>query len=175
MTRFDAPLGVQIRLLTLLYSSLLAIGALWGLLSQAWSVAAVLAAVLGLAWFFSVRGYEISDHMLRIHRPGRVTRVDLRNLSDARLAEDLVRRSFSLWSTRGFFGVMGYLHKRGLGVYRTYLTDPARAVLLTFHSGAPVLVSPGDPDAFLSAVHGLKPSSHERNHGGAGPSGSARS
>lgn len=166
MTRFDAPLGVQIRVLTLLYTGLLTTGALWGLLSRAWPVAAGLAALLGLVWLFSVRGYEISNHMLRIRRPGWSTRVDLRELADARPARDLVRRSFSLWSTRGFFGVMGYLHKRGLGVYRTYLTDPARAILLTFHTGAPVLVSPGDPDAFLSAVHDLKSLSPKGNHEG---------
>lgn len=105
-----------------------------------------------LLGFLSVRGYDVGQGRLVIQRPGWSTGIDLSGLAEASAAPGIVGSSLSLWSTRGLFGFIGYGHKRGIGTYSAYVTDPGKAVLLHFSSGKKVVISPESPDDFLATV-----------------------
>jgi hypothetical protein len=112
----------------------------------------ILAAML-LTGLFSVRGYAVgSDHLI-IKRPLWNTRIGLSDLVEASLMPELATQfSISLFSTRGFFGMIGFAHKKDLGVFRMYITDPSKAVLLRFSSKKPIVISPESPEDFLDAL-----------------------
>jgi hypothetical protein len=112
----------------------------------------ILAAML-LTGLFSVRGYGVGQGHMIIKRPLWNTRIDLADLAEASLMPDLATQfSISLFSTRGFFGMIGFAHKKGLGVFRMYITDPSKAVLLRFSSKKPIVISPESPEDVLDAV-----------------------
>ena len=111
--------------------------------------------VIGLA--FAVRGFEVTQGKLLVHRFGRDTEIDLHELIEVTPAPKLVRTSLSLWSTRGVWGFIGYGYSTATGTYRAYITDSARAVLLRFTTGKIVVVSPDRVDQFLEAVKEAAP------------------
>lgn len=116
-------------------------------------VLGVLAMMVLPGWLLSVRGYAVGQGQLIVKRPLWSTRIDLSGLSEASLMPELGKQfSISLFSTRGFFGMIGYAYKKGLGVYLMYATNLSKAVLLRFSSRKPVVVSPESPEDFLDAV-----------------------
>jgi hypothetical protein len=152
MRNFQARLSPFLKGYTLVLTAAVVAAAAY-LASQGQVVTAVL--VLGGLLFlslFSVRGYAVGNGRLLIKRAAWVTTVELSGLREASPAPGLVSRSVSLWSTRGLFGVIGYAYRKGLGVYRAYVTDPRTAVVLQFQSGKKVVVSPDSPGDFLSAI-----------------------
>lgn len=119
---------------------------------EVFGVLIALAVILSVG-LFSVRGYEIEARTLRIKRPLWTTEVDLGPLTSVEPAPFLAKSvSISLWSTRGFFGLVGFFYKRGIGVYHAYVTDLRNAVLLRFQTGMPIVVSPDAPPKFVEAV-----------------------
>jgi hypothetical protein len=115
-------------------------------------------ALLGIFGFFlllglfSVRGYIIDGDQLVIEHPGWNTYVDLSLLSEAKPVPNIIHRTFSLWSTRGLFGFIGYGYNTGIGSYQGYVTDSAKAVMLRFESGKVLVVSPDSPTEFVSTI-----------------------
>jgi hypothetical protein len=105
-----------------------------------------------LTGLFSVRGYEVQPGRLLIRRPFWTTVVDLSDLIEASTEPDLIRSSWSLWSTRGYFGFIGYGNNGDIGTYRAYVTNSGKAVLLRFLSGKQIVVSPESPEEFIVAV-----------------------
>lgn len=156
MVHFEARLSRGLRVYTWLFFMALASFVVVTLVRQEYGVVAPLAAIsLGVfvvGVLFAVRGYDFDDGELVIERIGRKTYVDLANLVDAEVDPKLVRRSISLWSTRGLFGFIGYGYSGRIGSYRAYVTNPSKAVVLRFSSGNPVVVSPENPDEFRSTV-----------------------
>jgi hypothetical protein len=132
-----------------------AVLALIGLLQGQSSATAGLLVGVGLILLpglFSVRGYDVDRERLIIRRPGWSGTIDLAGLAGVSAEPNLVSRSISLWSTRGLFGFIGYGYKKGVGVYRSYVTRPSNAVLLAFHSGPKVALSPESPDEFIAVL-----------------------
>ncbi len=153
MTHFEARLSRGMKGYTLGLLAIIAGAAGYCLLRGIATPGVALLCALGaMPGLFSVRGYDLDGRRLVIERPGRSTVIDLAGLLGAAPAPELVRRSISLWSTRGFFGFVGYGYNKSLGVYRAYVTNSAKAVVLRFRSGKPVVISPDSPDAFLAAV-----------------------
>jgi hypothetical protein len=113
--------------------------------------AILLGAILLIALLFFVRGYSVSDDRLIIHHLVWATTFDLSSLSNVRLEPDLLRKSISLWSTRGLFGIVGHLKSKAIGHYRAYATTGRNAVLLDFGDER-VVVTPERPQEFMEAV-----------------------
>ncbi len=155
VTHFESPLGRWMRGYTLIVLGCVAGVVGYCLLRGIATPGIEFAYVLGglvLVGLFSVQGLDVGQGQLVIRRPGRRTIIELSDLSEASPVPELVRRSISLWSTRGLYGFIGYGYKKGFGVYRSYVTDSAKAVALRFRSGKKVVVSPESPDAFVAAV-----------------------
>ena len=100
---------------------------------------------------FTIRGYTITPDAVLVHRLCWSTRVPLAGLASAEFAPDIMRRSIRLWGNGGLFSFAGWFRNKALGVYRSFVTDPHRTVLLRF-AKRPVLVSPSAPEKFVQNV-----------------------
>lgn len=98
-----------------------------------------------------VRGYTVASGTLEIHRLLWTTRVSLEDLRDIRVEPDAMRGSLRLFGNGGLFSFTGWFRNRKLGVYRAFVTDTHRTVVLR-SSKRTVVVSPADPEAFVRDV-----------------------
>jgi len=115
-------------------------------------VALALVAVIALAFAFSPRAFEISGGAFRVKRLiGNVVfpLTSLRFVRDATTAD--FRGCVRLWGSGGLFGYYGLFWSKTLGKSKWYVTDRAKAVVVTDGSQT-VLVSPEDRDGFLAAI-----------------------
>ncbi|MGA9351360.1 MAG: PH domain-containing protein [Anaerolineae bacterium] len=142
------PLIVVSSLLTVLclgiaYEAFMQSHTLFGLL--------LLALILGCA-LFTIRGYTVTPDAILIHRLFWATRLPLAGLQSAQFQPRVMR-----WSIRcgngGFFSITGFYWSKLLGVYRAFVTDLRRTVVLRY-TGRTVVVSPSSPEEF---VHELVP------------------
>jgi hypothetical protein len=100
---------------------------------------------------FSVQGYSVVDGKLLVHRGGWANTFDLKELRSVEVSPNVIIGSVSLCSTRGFFGLAGYLRNATLGRYRAYVTDGRKAVVLDI-GGQKVVLSPDQPEEFAESV-----------------------
>ena len=110
------------------------------------------AAVIGLSFAFSPRGYEISGGAFRVKRliGDVVFPLDrLRFVREATAADfwGCVR----LWGSGGLFGYYGWFWSKALGRSRWYVTERRKAVVVT-DGDQVILVSPEDHDGFVAAI-----------------------
>lgn len=113
------------------------------------------AALVGPA-LFAVRGFTLERDHLLVHRLLWTTRVSLVGLERAWHDPRAMNRSLRLWGNGGFFAISGYFRNKALGIYRAFVTDPARAVVLVLGRRT-VVVSPDDPSVFLQHLRVLAP------------------
>lgn len=112
--------------------------------------------VLGGPALFTVRGFTLERDALLVHRLLWSTRVSLAGLARAWHDPRAMARSLRLWGNGGLFAVTGYFRNKALGVYRAFVTDPARAVVLVLPRRT-VVVSPDDPAVFLQYLQMVVP------------------
>jgi hypothetical protein len=62
-----------------------------------------------------------------------------------------MRGGFRLWGNGGLFSFTGWFRNSALGVYRSFVTDPHRTVVLRY-SARRVVLSPSSPDEFVHEV-----------------------
>ena len=113
--------------------------------------AAALIGLVVLGGLFSVQGYSVVEGKLLVHRGGWAHTFDLKKLCSVEVSPDVIIGSASLWSTRGYFGIAGYLRNATLGRYRAYVTEGKKAVVLDI-GGDKVVVTPEQPEEFAEAV-----------------------
>jgi hypothetical protein len=107
--------------------------------------------ILAGASLFVVRGYTVAGNRLLIRRLLWTTELDLTGLRSARQDRAALRLSLRLWGNGGLYSITGYYWNRQLGLYRTFLTDLSRTVVLDLPQRT-VLVSPDDPATFVAKV-----------------------
>jgi hypothetical protein len=114
-----------------------------------WMGLALLALVVGCA-LFTVRGYTITPEAILIHRLLWATLLPRTGLQSATFEPRAMR-----WSIRcgngGFFSNTGLYWSKPLGVYRAFVTDGRRTVVLRY-TGCTVVVSPSSPEEFVRAL-----------------------
>lgn len=103
---------------------------------------------------FTVRGYEVRGRELFVTRLWWSTRVDLAGLREVRAEPDAMRRSLRLCGNGGWFSFTGWFRNRPLGVYRAFVTDLKRTVVLLLPKRA-LVVSPDDPERFVAVASEL--------------------
>lgn len=109
--------------------------------------------ILLAAALWTVRGYVLEPGVLRVRRLLWDTSIPLDELESARWEPEATRGSLRLFGNGGLFSYHGWFWNRRLGRYRLYATDPERAVVLRF-ARRTIVVSPGEPAAFVRALHG---------------------
>ncbi|MFO1499849.1 MAG: PH domain-containing protein [Verrucomicrobiota bacterium] len=108
-----------------------------------------LASVPLVCALFSIRHYSVSPDLILIHRLFWKTAIPRAGLKDARFDPQAMQRSVRTCGNGGLFSFTGSYWNKVLGQYRAYVTDPSRAVVLSYSSGKTVVLSPGQPEAFV--------------------------
>jgi hypothetical protein len=108
-----------------------------------------------------IRGYTLAGNRLLVRRAGWSSIVELRDLRDAHVDARAMQGSWRLFGNGGLFCFAGRFRNRRLGSYRAFATDPARSVVLTF-ADRKVVVTPGDPVAFVAALQVHVPGAFRR-------------
>jgi hypothetical protein len=101
---------------------------------------------------FTIHGYTITPDAILVHRLFWVTRLPLSGLQSAEVAPDIMRSGIRLCGNGGLFSFAGWFRNKALGVYRSFVTDPHRTVVLRF-AKRPVVVSPSSPEDFVHDIH----------------------
>lgn len=154
---YGAPRGTSVKLLTVLslavtgFAGYVLLGVSQARPALAYSVLALLVALILACGLFAIRGYELRGRTLVIRRVVSDKPISLSGLRS--VAEDAVatRRSIRLLGKGGLFGFTGLFWSRSLGRYRAFVTDPAKAVVLKYEDRV-IVVSPDPPSDFVAAV-----------------------
>jgi hypothetical protein len=107
--------------------------------------------VLAIAFVGIVSGYTLTATELEIERPLWRTAFPLAELLSVAGDAEVFKGSLRLCGNGGIFSFTGCFWKRGLGCYRSFATDPARAVILKFRTRT-IVVTPDDPLRFIVRV-----------------------
>jgi Bacterial PH domain len=116
-----------------------------------WGVGLLPVVMVVTSALFQVRGYTVGPGGLQIHRLLWITRVGLEGLKEVLRDPEAMRGSLRLLGNGGLFSFTGLFRNRTLGMYRAFVTDPRRAVVLRLPRRT-VVVSPADPEAFVREV-----------------------
>ena len=145
---FRAPWSWTLWIITLAAGGGIALGLV---VSESLPVQILLGGVLVAPLVFSVRGYSVRDGQVLVHRLGWATRFDLMDLQRVEALPGAMRGSMMTFGNGGLFGFVGHFRNDVLGAYRAYATKEENAVVLHLPEG-PVVVTPGDPAAFVEVV-----------------------
>jgi hypothetical protein len=104
-------------------------------------------AVVFLSLGFTVRGYVLTHTELIIERFGWRNRFPLATLGEVTVDPQAMEKTLRLLGNGGLFVFCGWYRNRKLGLYRAFITDPRRCVVLKF-AGRAVVVTPESPEAF---------------------------
>lgn len=152
---FNAPWGKTLRWMSAFSIVLLVVVCLivmrTNLSGPAWFAAALPPVLLAGAALFVVRDYTITPTQLLIRRLFWSTRVSLAGLKSATFQPEAMRGSLRLWGNGGMFSITGWYRNSALGIYRAYVTDLNRTVVLQV-AAKTVVVSPENPEQFVSQL-----------------------
>jgi hypothetical protein len=119
-------------------------------------VAALPLLIVATAALFTVRRYALHVDGLSIHRLLWDTRLPLQDLRAIRHDAQAMAGSVRTLGNGGLYSFSGWYRSKSLGSFRAYVTDPQRAVVLTFADRS-VVVSPAEPERFVRDLLTLHP------------------
>jgi hypothetical protein len=99
----------------------------------------------------SVRGYTITPDHIVIHRLIWVTRIPLEDLQSFDFDQSALRQSIRYFGNGGIFAICGIYRLRRLGIFRAFVTDTGRSLMLRFQSRA-IIIFPDDPPRFVKTL-----------------------
>ena len=148
MKHYNAPWGKPLIVMSVL-ATLLCLGFALGLVWHGHSVPALLllAVIIGSAPF-TIRGYTITPDAILVHRLFWATRLPRAGLQSAELSPGAMCRSMRTFGNGGLFSFTGFYHNNPLGVYRAFVTDLRRTVVLHYAKRT-VVISPAAPEEFV--------------------------
>jgi hypothetical protein len=118
----------------------------------------VFAVLLLLAWLHRTIGYRVGSDALVLLRPIRPRAIAMSEIAEARFPASWPPGNvFGLWRVEGFFGAQGTYWNKAWGRFRVFVTNDENTVELRLESGERVLVSPDDPESFVSAIRTALP------------------
>lgn len=159
--KFDAPLGLSLKLMTV-FSVFVLVGiSVLGLCvgptgNVAWIVSMVIIPllILVIAVFFMIRGYIVTPQKLLVQRLCWNDELHLKNLLSVEFDPEAMKRSFRTFGNGGLFCFAGKFYNKKLGSYRAFATAPDLAVVLKFTDRI-IVVTPDNPEAFVNALQRL--------------------
>jgi hypothetical protein len=107
--------------------------------------------LLTIAFLSIVSGYTLTASQLEIERPFWRTVFPLAQLLSVGGDADVFKGALRLFGNGGIFSFTGIFWKRRLGCFRSFATDPARAVILKFRNRT-IVVTPDDTQRFIVRV-----------------------
>jgi hypothetical protein len=116
-----------------------------------WLLALAPLAFLALVIFSMIRGYEITGDVLLVRHLWWSTRLPLTGLISVEAKPEAMRNCARTFGNGGAFSYSGRYRSERLGTFRAYVSDPARAVVLSW-SDRRIVVSPESLDEFIRDV-----------------------
>lgn len=107
--------------------------------------------ILFVAFFYSVKGYLLTNSTLYVQRLGWNSKIELIDLISAEIDPQAMEKSIQLLANGGLFSFVGNFRNRKLGFYQAYATDPRRAVILRFPQRV-IVLTPDNPERFVSEL-----------------------
>ena len=151
MKHYKAPWGISLIVISSLVTVVCIAVAIHLLASgRAWGALGPLAIICG-GLLFTIRGYTITADAILVHRLFWSTRLPLSGLRSAEVAPDIMRSGIRLCGNGGLFSFAGWFRNKALGVYRSFVTDLHRTVVLRF-ADRRVVVSPSAPNDFVDNI-----------------------
>jgi len=117
----------------------------------------IFAFIYGISFLYSPRSYELNETHFIVKRPIGNVVINRREIKSALKTE----KSKLSWSVRtfgvgGLFGYFGKFWNSEFGHMTWYATRMDRAILIVTNAGKKIVVTPNEPDQFLSAINGGK-------------------
>jgi hypothetical protein len=112
-----------------------------------WIAVVLLATICGGA-LFTIRRFTVTPDAILVHRLFWKTRLPLGGLQSAEFAPGAMRWSLRMFGNGGLFSFSGFFRNKTLGVYRAFVTDLRRTVVLRFPTRT-VVVPPSAPEDFV--------------------------
>ncbi len=120
-------------------------------------VACISLFVLLLGYAYSPRGYVLEGRSILVTRLAGTVRVPLDDVREVRrTTPDDFRGCIRLWGSGGLFGYYGLFRTAKLGKSTWYVTNRSNCIAM-ITGPKTVLISPDDPDAFLTTIRTAVP------------------
>lgn len=161
--RFDAPIGLRVRVVTVLVFVLLAlIGFMPAILEGVsgrhapirleWLGPTIALPIAGGAWLLAiVREYRLVGDELHVVRLGRVNRYPLAGLTQIEANREAMAHAWKKWGNDGLGAITGRFHSKRLGTFEAVVTDAEHAVVLRW-PGRTLVISPDREAYFVEAA-----------------------
>jgi len=101
---------------------------------------------------FMVRSYTITPDAILIRRLFWHTRLDRASLKSAEVVPNAMRKNLRTFGNGGGFSFTGWYWSKSHGVFRAYVTDLNRTVVLRFDRRT-VVLSPAAPEDFVNELN----------------------
>jgi Bacterial PH domain len=154
MKTYNAPWGTSLvvtSLLSTLVCFVVAILMFWRGPGWIKGIAVLLLATICGGVLFTIHKYTVTPDAILVHRLFWKTRLLLAGLQSAEVAPRAVRGSLRIFGNGGLFSFSGFFRNKTLSVYRAFVTDLRRTVVLRFPTRT-VVVSPLAPEEFVGEL-----------------------
>ncbi len=94
--------------------------------------------------------YENIDHIERVGED--IQLFGAKNsvhMASTGFKRNLFSASIRLFGVGGVFGYIGWFRTKGIGTFRSYVTDPQKVFLIYRNKGLPIAISVSEPDEFM--------------------------
>jgi len=157
---FKATTGTRVMVITACYLALL----MWIITRRVWFitdngnaraglyVVASMLIVLAVAVFQLVLGYHVTDDALIIRRPLSYVRLRRAHICSVEILPGGVGFVWRAFGIGGLFSFTGDYYNTRFGRMKWYRTRLDKTVLITTVAGRKIVVSPDDPESFVSAL-----------------------
>ena len=168
MKYYKALWGKSLKRISAISTAIVLAPVIIGLLpipAAAWfppALSITLIALLLIVMLFIVRGYEITDTSIKIHRPLWKTTLDLGKFDSAEFSPHAMKSSYRLFGNGGFYSWTGWFRNQPLGTYRAFVTDRENTVVLRF-GAKNIVISPASPEEFTKELQ-LHPLTQSNPH-----------
>ena len=108
--------------------------------------------LLGISALFIIRRYEINGEFVEIVRVVGRKKFRLDNIASVEANPKAMDLSIRTFGNGGMFSFSGFFRNDTLGRYRAFASNKANAVVIQRKQGAPIVISPHDPQDFVDEV-----------------------
>ncbi|MHC1564126.1 MAG: PH domain-containing protein [Candidatus Hecatellaceae archaeon] len=112
-------------------------------------MAALSAGILGVAYLFAPKGFELSSDGVVVLRSVRSFLIPYSQIVEARLLEKLTWKGVRLFASGGLYGFFGLFYFAGIGKAWAYTGRRSQVILLKTRSRGQYVIGPGKPETFL--------------------------
>jgi hypothetical protein len=118
----------------------------------------LMCSIVFLCYSYAPKGYTIKNNLIMVHKHrGKIEIpfgeiLNIRHISQEAISPILFWGNYSGVKITGIFGFLGNFHTKKMGQLKVYVSDMNKVVVLECKKGEKYLLSPDDPDKFISIL-----------------------